>query len=188
MTNGGRNLNVATETEKSLATALIGLAGAVFAGVLALFATGPLSGLTHTGSRLATIAGLLVFVLLLLSMIWGGREIVLGPGRRGFRDRFNLQACSGAAAILLIMVLGLIVFATMEPSPNDKLKSDVEAALRDITTIKSDLATFKSEFAALKDKEGAFEASVGGKLSDIDKGLQSLSQRIGKLEAAPAKP
>lgn len=180
MTNGARNLNAATESEKTLAVALIGLAGAVFAGLLAAL-NGLLAGLSHNGAVWATVDGILILALLAYSMIIGGRGYAYGPGRADWRDRFNLQAISGALALGLVLVLAAIVYVTAEPSPNEKFAGD-------IASLKSDLTALKNELGSLRDKDGAFETSVGGTLSDVGKSLQSLSQRIEKLEAGAKQP
>jgi hypothetical protein len=214
MTNGGPDLNVATEPQKALAVALIALTGAIFAGAVVFLTL--LSGLTHNGAFYATVIGNAIFVFLGLSMLFGGRGYAYGPKRSDFWNRFNLQAVFGAIALVLFIALVWTIYATMDPSPNEKLaaketeletrvtdvKSGLDTMSHDAAILRSDAAVLKRELAELgdkmngagaslaviKDKEGAFEASVGGELSYIDKSIQSLSQRIEKLEAAPTKP
>ena len=120
MSNGGRDLNVASETEKSLAVALIGLAGAVFGGLIAALPS-VVSSLNDSGAELAIIVSVAILVLLVVSMIFGGRGYAYGPGRVDLGDRFNLQALFGAIALCLLLVLAVVIYLTVEPSPNKKI-------------------------------------------------------------------
>jgi hypothetical protein len=200
-----KDLNHATESEKMLAVALIGLAGAIFAGLLSVVINIS-SGLIDSGAWYAIVVSVVIFVLLGLSIVLGGRGCVYGPGRDDWRDRFNLQAIFGAISIILIVVLAFIIRATTEPSATEKfaakqteletrlvdVKKDVDAVSRDIASLKNDVAGLKNGLVDLTNKEGANEKSLinldrastnySSKLSEIDNSLKSLSDRTEKLE------
>jgi hypothetical protein len=199
MSNGGnRNLNTPTEAEKSLAVALIAVAATVFAGLLALW-PGMLSALNHAGVLLFSIIGVAILGFLAVSMFFGGRGYVHGPKNADWRDRFNLQAVFGAIAVVLILVLASIIFATIEPSPNEKFaakQTALETRLSDIKTnvdtIARDVGSLTNGVADLKNKGDAAEKSIAvldrassdysNKLGEIDRSLKLLLDRVQKLE------
>lgn len=193
MPNGGAgDLHHATESEKVLATALIALAGAIFAGLLAALPA-LLAGVNESGARYATVISALILALLGLSIVVGGRGYAYGPGRDGWSDRFNLQAVFGAMSLIMILVLAGVIYATTEPPASEKFaakQTELETHLTDVKkevdTISRDVATLKNDVAGLKN--GAVDLS--NRLSKIDDSLKSLSGRTEKLEgsASQAKP
>jgi methyl-accepting chemotaxis protein len=215
--NGSRDLNRATEQEKTLAIALIALAGPIFAGLFALW-PGTLSNLNHTGVRWANILVILVLVALAASMTLGGRGFAYGPKRADWGDRFNLQAVFGAAEIFLILVLGVVIFMTNEPSPNekfaakqtelethfkdlgdkvDKNQAELAAKINDLSTkvsaVSNDLSDLKNRLDGVQKKLGDLDRSSAdhsNKLHEIDDSIKSLSSRVDQLEknASQSKP
>ncbi len=188
------DLNAATESEKSLAIALIALAGVVFAAIVAAW-IGMLPALSHTGFLFSDITVVLILACLFFSMLFGGRGFAYGPKRPGGLDRFNLQAIFGIIAIALIPVLAVIILVTTEPSPIEKLgtrQAAVEASVSQLTKavdgISHDLSDLKNKLDSLeKSVSNLDRASTGysNKAKEIDGDLKSLSGRIDKLEANP---
>jgi outer membrane murein-binding lipoprotein Lpp len=209
--SNGRDLNTPNETEKALSIALIGLAGVLFAGLMALW-PGLLSSLSHAGLLYSNIAVILILACLGISMFFGGRGYAYGPKHAGWMDRFNLQAFFGAIAIALILVLAAIMFATTEPSPSEKLtakQTEIETRVsqlaKTVEGISNDLSDLKKKVDAAdlsdpKKRLDAAEKSLSGldratsgystKTNEIDNSLKSLADRVEKLElnANQAKP
>jgi hypothetical protein len=191
MSNGHRDLNKSNETERTISVALIGLAGAVFAGLLALW-PGMLASLNHTGVLFSSVVGIAILTFLAVSMIFGGRGCAYGPKYTGWRNRFNFQAVFGGIAILLILVLAGIIFATAEPSPNEKFAAKQTAFETRLTDVKTNADTISREIIDLKNRLDAVEKSIAvldrtssnysNKLSEIDGSLKSLSERVEKVE------
>lgn len=182
MTNESRDLNRPTEQEKTLAIALIALAGAVFASVFALW-PGTLSNLSLTGRHWTNIIVILVLVALATSIIFGGWGFAYGPRRADWGGRFNLQAIFGAAAIFLILVLGIVIFMTREASPNEKFaakQTELETHLKDLSD-KVD----KSQAAEIKDLSTKVGA-VSNDISDLKTALDAAQKRLGDLDQSSA--
>jgi outer membrane murein-binding lipoprotein Lpp len=188
---GAGDLDTATETEKALSVALIALAGAIFAGLLALWPS-MLAGLSHNGLLYSSIDGILILALLGVSIVFGGRGYAYGPKRAGWMDRFNIQAVLGAIAIFLILILAGIIFLTTEPSPNDKfgakqteLETRVMQLLTKVDGVSRDLSEIKTKLDAAEKSLGNLDRSSSAystKFNEIEAGIKSLSDRVLKLE------
>ncbi len=181
MSNGIRNLDEPTESEKAMATALITVAGAIFAGVFVLLAMFP--GLSSTGQRWANIVIGLILIALAVSMFFGGRGFMYGPKRLDWLDRFNLQTAFGVLAVVLIIILAGIIFLTTEPSQSEKLvagQTALETRVKDLTekldNMQKDLAV---QFSGISNKVGVISNDISDLKSKADvtqKKLDDLSQ------------
>jgi methyl-accepting chemotaxis protein len=187
---------------------LIALAGAIFAGVCALWVLFP--GLSGAGQRWANIVAGLILIALIVSIVFGGRGFMYGPKRPGWLDRFNLQAAFGVAAIILIIVLVGIMHFTSEPSQNEKVaaaQTALETRVKDLTekidNMQKDLAVqlngistksgvVSNDVSDLKNKADAVQKNLdelnrmstdnADALRQIGNDLKSLSGRVDQLE------
>jgi hypothetical protein len=194
MNNG---LTTATENERMLSLALIAVAATVGGGLFTLW-RGLVAGLTSGGSLSANIVICVVFGLLGLSMFFGGRGVVWGPKHSGFKDRFNLQALTGALAIALIFLVGGIIVFTAEPSSNEKFADKLTVLDTRVNSLGKDIDGVANQVSELKSKLNGIETSLGkldrssadhtAKLNEADAGLKSLVQRIEKLEKDSNRP
>jgi hypothetical protein len=203
-TSAARDLNKATETEKAVSIAVIGGAAAVFAGVVAAWPI-IVPAVSHTGKFWSSVIIVLALICLAISMIFGGRGCVWGPKRADWLDRFNLQAVFGALAIILILGLGLIIFATIDPSPTEELAAKLGALdarvteigkrldgiAGDLSAARSDLSTQQKAVTNLGktvDNLTSDSSKQSQRLEQLEKALQPLSDRVQKLETSQPQP
>ena len=191
-----QDLNSATEGEKSLSKGLIALAGVIMAAAVALW-PGLLSLLTAVGDRYASTVIVITLLLLLMSMIFGGRGIAYGPMQRGFRDRFNLQSTCGVIAILCVASLGIVILLHSEPSDFQKVETRLAGVETQISNLKGDLTRIENELSSAAKSLGENKLQLdglGGVLNEqtanqnrIEESLGNLSEQIGDLQAAVAE-
>lgn len=170
----------ATETQKSLAAALIALAGLLFGAVLGGLPT-VLSLSDETGDRIGFWLSTAILALLVISIIFGGRGYAYGPKRTGFGSRFNLQATSGLFAILLTVGLGVIIY-TYPASQQEAALAERVAALE--STIE-ELNEKVDELAGSSGEVASQTEDIGEAISALQTRVEELAERIGRLEGEP---
>lgn len=168
----------ASETERGLATALIALATALFGGTLSAW----LAVFPNIGREGGVILFWLVMATLLLlvvSIIMGGRGYVYGPGWTGLRNRFNCQATAGLLAIILIPVIGAVIFFYNEPKNGDALKTRVAA----LETGLSELSKTVNALSASLDAQQQELAGYSGTVSSLKDVTDDVKKQIDRLIA-----
>jgi len=128
-----------TESERTLAVALIALAGTVLVGIITL-AVLILPNIVADGTALVYWIAAAILFLLIVSMFFGGRGFSYGPGHKGFWDRFNLQATTGLVAVILIFPFGYAIKIAEAPSDYDSLADRVDALSLQIVTLESKIS------------------------------------------------
>lgn len=185
-----QDLNKATETEKSLSVALITAGAGIFAGACA-FWFGAYPFLTHAGQVSSTIICCLILGALGLSFVFGGRGIVYGPGYADWRDNFNLQALTGALALVLFIALATIMIKTSERSANEKFDEKITELQTYMKTLERRIDGVSSDLSDLQRRSGSTEKTLADldrlsstqadKIREFDNSLKLLSQKVEKL-------
>lgn len=159
-----------TESERTLAVALIALAGTILVAIITL-AVLILPNIVADGTTLVYLIAAAILFFLITSILYGGRGVAYGPGRKDFRDRFNLQAITGLIAVLLIFPFGYTIKIAEAPSDYDTLSEKVdilsqkmggleskvpeifqqnETAAEELRNLASEVASIKEEIDVLK--------------------------------------
>lgn len=166
MTNGTRAtpLTESTESERALAVCLIALAGTIMTGISTVAIVSLPS--MEPGSKLLSLslAGA-VIIAMTVSMLFGGRGIAYGPGRTGFRDRFNLQTVFGVLGIIGIIVFGFTVKLGEKATEYDVIAERLDKIEQRLETLED---------------QNAYAAERG---ETRDLYLQDLATRVEEVEA-----
>lgn len=166
--------NPATGTQKSVSAALLALAGALFGAVLGGLPT-IFSLANETGDRIGFWICTIILLLLISSMIFGGRGYAYGPKRTGLGSRFNLQATTGLIAILLAAALGAVIYQYPAPKPET-------VVFERVSNLESRIENM-SEQLNLQQTEVQATVVLMNELRDVISSLQRIDDELtGRLD------
>lgn len=174
----------ATEVQIGIAHTLMNVAAAIFAVVFGIIAfVVPL--VSDTGQALLYGLGALATILLTLSMIYGGRGIVLGPGSTTFRDRFNLQAVTGLVAIFALLGMISVSFLFPTASAEKPLAAQVSDLRVSIERLEGQISTLESEKTRIDSKQQlaatditALRAEVTSLRTTLESALAEINRKL----------
>ncbi len=180
-----RDLTQATEGEKAISNALIGLAATVLAAVIALWPV-LLPALNEAGDVLAIVLFMVSCGLLMASIIFGGRGQSNGPRRIGWKGNFNLQALSGLLGVLILIGNSGVAIFLAEDTNGQDLKSVTEAIESGTSTIAGKLDQLNAQAAQGAKAQMAIEAAMmrlKDEMAAVSRQNADLASRLGVLES-----